>query len=369
MAWCTVVDSRGRDWAFDPAGAAQLVRSSQFNRQMVLRSKTIQRSNGFLLPTTTEVETDFNGLRQKVNEESTAATTNLGSEVAGDPEKMYEWLVLVRSDGESAGNAHRQMVRDASQATARAIGTNVSRWETAESAAKFVRDASAGVLFIGATVLSGGAALAVGGAATGLTFTGNTQDNLAQNQTMRQAMGNAAISTSFAVVTNLLIPKGLSAVGKGITGVNAAGQAARNLTMGENVALGLVSVQANIASDMVKTVLTADATSGTVASEASRQLQRQLGARSGFEVGSMLFTSWLASRGIPAVAVLNRNADAASSMAGGMLNAIGDRLVAAVNAQNASPQAGRTDLDMAFANVARIASAEQYVREVALRPA
>ena len=379
MAWYTLADAQGRRWSFDPDGAAHIIRSSQYNRELVLRSRTVQRSHGFLMPTTTEVETNFNGIRAAVQNNARASIDQLSRDVVQDPRRLYEWLVDVRTDGERAGDAHQQMVRSASRASAQAINQNVDRWENALAAAKFVRDASAGILFVGATVITGGAAfgatvsggVAFGGtaaAATALTFTGNTQDNLASNQTMRQAMGNAAISTGFAVVTNLLIPKGLGAVGRGITGVNAAGQAARNLTMGENVVLGLISVQANIAADMAKTALTADNTAGPVSREAAAQLQRQIGARTGFEVSAMLFQSWLASRGIPAVAMLERNADAVNSVAGGMLAAAGDRIVAAISQQGQQGAAARHDLDMAFTQIARIASAEQYVRQTAMRP-
>lgn len=368
MGWYSLTDPQGRGWSFDPDGAAHIIRSSHYNRQLVLRSRTVRRSQGMLLPTTTEVETNFNGIRGVVATEAETTIRQLGRDVREDPRRLYEWLVQVRVDGERAGEAHRDMMRAATRATAEAIASNVGAWETAESAARFVRDASAGILFVGATILSGGAAVAVGAGATGLTFTGNTQDNLAANQTMRQAMGNAAISTSFAVVTNLLIPRGLNVVGRGITGVSAAGQATRSLTMGENVALGLISVQANIAADVVKTALTADTTAGPVSAEAAAQLQRQVGARSAFEITSMVFSSWLSARGIPASAFLNRNADAASSVAGGLLGAVGDRVVAAISQQSREGQAAQQDLDMAFTNIARVASAEQYVRETAMMP-
>jgi hypothetical protein len=135
--------------------------------------------------------------------------------------------------------------------------------------------------------------------------------------------------------------------------------------MGQNVALGLISVQANIAADAMKTALTADSTS--MSAEAQRQFQRQLGARTGFEIGSMLFSSWLASRGIPARALLQRNADAVSSVTGGALAAIGDRLVACIAQQNCAPNTA-ANLDLVMPMIDRIASAEAYVRETAMRP-
>lgn len=374
MPWYSLADPGGRGgWGFDPDGAAHIIRGNHYNRELVRRSRVIRRDHGFFLPTTIEVETDFRNIRDDTARLARVTVNELDRDVARDPRRLYEFLVHAREDGENAGAAWRRMSQEASHATMEAINTNVGRWESALAVAKFTRDTSAGALFIGATVLSGGAALAVGGAATGLTFTGNTQDNLANNQTMRQAMGNAAISTGFAVVTNLLVPVGLGAVGRGITGVNAAGVAARNMTMGENVVLGLISVQANIASDLIKTALTADATSGAVAAEAQRQIQRQVGARSAFEISAMLFQSFLAARGIPAAPFLARNADQVTSVTGGAIAAVGDRLVAAYAAHDA--QAARPDgtpspdLDLVLTQLARTMAAEAYVREVAMRPA
>lgn len=369
MAWYTMMDRQGRGWHVDPEGAAHVIRSSLYNRELVTRSRTIVRSHGFGMPHTTEVETNFTGIRPAVDQQSRTYVDQLSNDVATDPRRLYEWLVHVREDGLRAGESHRQMQQAASRATARAIESTVNFWQGAESVARFVRDTSAGILFIGATVLSGGTALAVGAGATGLTFTGNTQDNLAQNQTMRQAMGNAAISTSFAVVTNLLIPRGLGAVGRGITGVTATGQAARSLTMGENVVLGLLSVQANIAADAAKTALTSQTTAGPVSQAAAQQMQRQIGARSGFEIGAMVFQSWLASRGIPAVGILNRNEQVVSSVTGGVLAAVGDRIVAAIADQSVEGQNRLGDLDMMMTDLQRTADAENFVREIAIRPA
>ncbi|MBK9669089.1 MAG: hypothetical protein IPO74_03610 [Thermomonas sp.] len=252
MAWMSYADGRGRGWAVDPDGCAHIFRSNHYNRQLVARSRVVTTSQGLFLPTLTQVETNFSGIREATTQAAAANVRSIVSDAANDPRRFYEYLVHVREDGESAGTHYRDMSRRATRATAASIDSHVTGWENALAAARFVRDASAGVLMVGATALSGGAALAVGAAGTGITFTGNTQDNLAANQTMRQAMGNAAISTSVSVVTNILIPRGLSAVGRGMVG---AGQ---QLSVGQNVVLGLITVQANIAGDMFKTALTAD---------------------------------------------------------------------------------------------------------------
>ena len=373
MVWFSIANPSGRGgWQFDPDGAAHIIRGNHYQRELIRRSSVIRRDHGFFMPTTTEVETDFSDIRRSVVREARVMVDRLDADLANDPRELFEFLVKLREDGESAGDAWAAMMQEATRETMKALSTNIGKWETAGSIAKLTRDVAAGALFIGATVLSGGAALAVGGAATGLTFTGNTQDNLASNQKMRQALGNAAISTSFAVVTNLLIPKGLAVAGRGMTGVNAAGKAARNLTTGENVVLGLVSVQANVGGDMIKTALTADAASGAVAAGAKKQFERQLGARTAFEITAMMLQSFLAARGIPASPFLQRNADSVASVTGGAIAAVGDRVVAALAAQDAQA-AGRgdapsPDLDLLLSRLAQTMKAEAYVREVAMRP-
>ena len=365
MVWYTMAGPNGEGWAFDPDGAAHVIRSNHYNRQLVLRSRIVRRDHGFLMPTTTEVETNFNGIRDEVTRQARVTVDQLDRDFNTNPRRLYEWLVHVREDGESAGDSWRTMSQQATRESAQAINANVDGWENALAATRFVRDASAGILFVGATVLSGGAAAAAMAGGAGLTFTGNTQDNLASNQTLRQAMGNAAIATTIAVVTNVLIPRGLSAFGRGMM---TAGQT--TLTMDQNVALGLISVQANFAGDVIKTALTAD--SSSMSETAARQFRRQMAGRAGFEITAMLFQSWLASRGIPASAFLRRSEDVVNSATGGTLSAIGDRVVAAIQNQDTQargPGVRPRDLDIAFTRLRRTMDAEAYVREVAMRPA
>lgn len=388
MGWYSMQDSRGGGWAVNPDGIAHVLRSTAYNRTLLQRASLVRVNHGWNMPTTTEVQVNFNGIRDESTRFASAAILDATSNVAADPRGIYEFLVRAREDGENAGGEYRRMVQQASAESARAIQSTVNFWESAETVAKFTRDVCAGALLIGASVLTGGTAAAgataIGGttlgtgtalagtlaAGTGLTFTGNTQDNLAAGQTMRQAMGNAAISTSIAVVTNVLVPAGMGRVSRGMTGVAASGLPARSLTMGENVVLGLVTTQANIAGDMIKTALTADAAGPAVA----QQMQRQVLARTGFEIGSMVFSSWLSSRGIPAAAFLQNSEDAANTVAGAMLSAIGDRVVSAMSQQDqqarqALPGGARPgDLDLALTQLQRVVAAESYIREVAMRP-
>ncbi|MDE2406977.1 MAG: hypothetical protein KGL91_03830 [Xanthomonadaceae bacterium] len=361
----TYVDRRGRGWAIDPDGCAHVYRSNFYNRELVRRSRFVQRSQGFLLPTTTEIETNFDDIRGATTRAASVSVSQVASDTANDVQNLYEHLVRVREDGESAGVHYRNMMREATRQTARAIESNVGGWENALAVAKFVRDASAGALLVGASVLSGGAALGVGAAGTGLTFTGNTQDNLAANQTMRQAMGNAAISTSISVVTSVLIPRGVGAVGRGMVAPGA------QLTMGQNVVLGLITVQANLAGDMLKTALTADANMPPDArAQFQRQMTAQVGARTATEMASMLFGAWLQSRGLPAGATMEIReglGNMRDSISGGALSALGDRIVAQMSSQDASASAGRA-LDLAFTQLRGVYEAESYVREVAMRP-
>ena len=361
MAWASYSDGNGQGWAVDIEGAAHVFRSAFYNRQLVQRSRMVQRNHGMFMPITTELETNFTGIREATATDARAYIDQLRPALMQSPRALYEFLVRAREDGEAAGAHYRRLSRQASQASARAIGANVDNWENAIEATKFVRDASAGAFFIGATTLTGGAAAVALGAGTGLTFVANTEDNMESGQTMRTALRNATVSTSISLVTNVLIPKGLSGVARGmVTG-------AERLTMGQNVALGLVSAQANIAADLIKTALTADpVTTEEGRRKAELSIRAQLRTRSGAELASMLFGAWLSARGIPASAVLRNSADAVNSAVGASLSSLGDRLVAAA-VRNANPSPG--NLDLVFAQLARTASAEDTVREIAMRPA
>ena len=370
MAWISFADSRGRGWQFDPDGAAHLIRSSLYNRQLVTRSSLVRTRPRALsgMPTLTEVNTDFHNIRQATTDEAVPYVLGLVQDAQGNPARFYEFLVRAREDGESAAAHLLEMRRRASEQSARAIQESVDYWESWASAARFVRDVSAGALLIGATALTGGAATAgavVGG--TGLTFTGNTQDNLESGQTLTRAMGNATITTSITVVTSFLIPKGLSSVGTAMTGRTT-------LTLGENVAVGLLTAPAGLTADLMKTAWTADAANTpAMRADAARRFQRQVGSRAGIEMASMLFGAWLQSRGIPASALLSRNAEVANTLSQATLAALGDRVVAAYTQQDQQGAGGSQgmsarELDLAFTSIEGMFRAEQFVRGVAMKP-
>jgi hypothetical protein len=180
-------------------------------------------------------------------------------------------------------------------------------------------------------------------------------------------MGNATITTSITVVTSFLIPKGLSSVGTAMTGRTT-------LTLGENVAVGLLTVQAGLAADVMKTALTADAANTpAMRADAARRFERQVGSRAGIEMASMLFGAWLQSRGIPASALLSRNAEVANTLSQATLAALGDRVVAAYTQQDqqgagASQGMSARELDLAFASIEGMFRAEQFVRGIAMKP-
>src|SRR3712207_7063836 len=102
MAWYSMADSKGRGWAFNPDGAAHVIRSNHYNRELVRRARIVRRDHGFLMPTTTEVEVDFRNIRSEVAQLARATVGQLDQDFASDPAGLYEWLVRVRDDGESA---------------------------------------------------------------------------------------------------------------------------------------------------------------------------------------------------------------------------------------------------------------------------
>lgn len=364
MAWYMAKDKNNRGWAINPEGCAHLLRSCEYNRQLAIQSKTVTRSMGFLLPTVTEVDTNFAAIRNNVKQNVAGNVTSILNECSDNPEALFDFLVRAREDSDTAGAAYHQLVRSASTATSRAISSNVDKWENAQAVAKFTRDLSAGTLLVGATVLSGGTALAYAGAGTALTLGSNMQDNVGAGQSTSLALKNAVISTTITVATTVLIPNGLGKAASAMRPAQAVASTA------ENIAVGLLTTQANIAGDMLKTALVADKNiSPAMRAQAQKQLESQVGARAAVEIGSMLFSTWLQSRGVPArltLQIKDGKAPLGEMVSGSLTGVINDRIVASVSDQEKlNSVAG---LDMAPAHIVRISDAEAFVRTTAIYP-
>lgn len=376
MAWFSVTAKNGSAWAFDPEGAAQVIRTSIYNRQLRLRSKTTRHSFSVFGPTLMQVDTDFSGFRAEVNALAAAGAGKIKTDFQEDPAALFEWLVKVRADGELAGAELHKMRREATDGSARELEKDIDDWQNLMTVAKFFRDVSAGALLVGATILSGGALAAALAGGASLTFVGNLQDNIEARQSLKQAAGNAAIATTITVITNVVIPRAGSAFAMSRATAKVAVQeggkavikTGSDFSLGENIALGLVSAAGNTAGDVAKTALTSDYAVGQFGDAAREGLLRQAGGRAAYELPSALLQAVLLSKAIPAKVILQgKPVDHWGPGAlGGTLNAVGDRVVAELVKREAAKVP--YDLDMVLTEIIGLATAEEYVRRTAMAP-
>lgn len=176
MPWTVVVDAQGRRWGVNKDGVYLMLRAALRAEKVRARSQVTSIDNGFLLPTTFVFETDWNGLRADVDQETTVFYLEAANRLARNPEEMRANLLGMIGRGRADFNAVEAMRRRANRQSSESISNNVSGWETALTVAQFVRDTSATILVVGAGMLSGGAAFGVLGAGSVLRGTATYQD-------------------------------------------------------------------------------------------------------------------------------------------------------------------------------------------------
>ena len=177
MAWEFVLDDAGRQWAVERNAMYALVRDHV--RAVETRRRAIRTSvsEGLLLPTLHNVEIDYNGLRDAVDEESRrwwSHTQNRITRMRG--EDFFEELVSLRKEAREKTDEVAQMQREAMRDTQLSINSTVDHLEAGKKVLEFVRDLSATTLVVGAGIISGGAGFAVLGAGAGLKGVSKFQD-------------------------------------------------------------------------------------------------------------------------------------------------------------------------------------------------
>ena len=176
MPWTVVVDAQGQRWGVNKEGVYLLLRGALRAEKIKARSQITSVDNGFLMPTTFLFETDWDGLRADVDQETNTFYMDAAERLSRDPASMRANLLGMMARGRGDFNAVEAMRRRATRQSSESISNNVSGWETALSVAQFTRDTSATILVVGAGLLSGGAAFGVLGAGSVLRGTATYQD-------------------------------------------------------------------------------------------------------------------------------------------------------------------------------------------------
>lgn len=176
MAWMSVADARGRGWVVDLDSAAQLCYAEAFAYEQNDRTTFPERCRGAGYPTTYSAELRQEGFRAAVRQRADASFRAFQRQLWSDGEAAYRQLIALRRDAVRLTARLRERQSNASRQTSENIDRTVQRGEMLVSASRGVRDVSASVLVLGATFLSGGAALAALGAGSALRGTGTYQD-------------------------------------------------------------------------------------------------------------------------------------------------------------------------------------------------
>lgn len=244
MTWIPFQDANGDRWAVNQEGMYLLVRAYVRSNSIRRRSRVTEVSNGFLMPTTYDFETDYNGFRGEIDNETTRWYFTAEQMVTRSGRVMRTNLLDLVATTRDNANTVERMRRSASERSAGNISSNVAGWEFALGAAQFVRDASATILVVtagiatggaavagaagaagGGTMLlgSGGAALATLGAGSVLRGVGTYQDGgtvgaAVVNATGTFVVGAIGISGSVAGVSGVADQRIMLAVGSGMSG-------------------------------------------------------------------------------------------------------------------------------------------------------
>ncbi len=175
MTWIAFSDPQtGEQWEVDQRGLWLLLRSG-----LIIRDRTnIERiDNGFMMPTTFQVTTDWTGFRAKLDTDTQTFYDDTNARLLQDGvTNLPDNLAGIRDDGIAKTQQVEDMQKKAQSDSFENIDSTVQDAETAKDVFEFVRDASATILVAGASVLSGGAAIGVLGAGSALKGVSKFQD-------------------------------------------------------------------------------------------------------------------------------------------------------------------------------------------------
>lgn len=192
MSWVPFTDDRSRPAFVNQEGLCLLVGQYRQARLVFERSRRHVESR-FLGPDLITIETDWNGIQHAKLAMAQADYLYLARLMLLRREEGREALELMRRDTENYNARLRSMQREASSATMLNMQTSISRGEMAEASARFVRNASASTLVIGASFLTGGAALGVLGAGSAMTGAVRYQDTGNVGEAVLETVGTFAV--------------------------------------------------------------------------------------------------------------------------------------------------------------------------------
>lgn len=224
MAIYTLRDRQGVTWAFDPDVIYSIIRGAVRAQLIRNRSRVVENNPGWLLPTTYNLETNWQGFRAELDSESERYWQNAEMQLRTSTETMRNNLIGLVSNATSDLAWYRNESRSVSQRSSANINRVVSNWETALTVATTVRDGSATFLIVTSGLVSGGAGFAAAGALgmTGIS-TGTAMTTLAVGSVMRGAFTWQDTGNVGSAMVNAIGSFSVGAIGIGAAGTTMAG--------------------------------------------------------------------------------------------------------------------------------------------------
>ena len=192
MPWTVITDDSGRTWSLNQLGLWILVRQNVYNRLLYSHSRVVHEHH-FFAPDRTHIETNFHLVREDRERESYPVYRDLALAIQHDGGATRSRLIEMREETEQAVADLREMQRAASHETFSSIERCVSRGQTGLAIATEVRNLSVTTLIIGSSVMTGGASLAVLGAASVLNGVSQYQDTGNIGSAVLQATGTFVV--------------------------------------------------------------------------------------------------------------------------------------------------------------------------------
>lgn len=262
MPVLSVTDPRGGVWIYNTDTVYAIIRAAVRARIIKNRSRVVTDNPAWYLPTTYYLDTNWTGLRAEVDIEAARYWSNAVAQLHIGPANFFGTLVGLVNDAITDSNWHRNTSNDCMRRSSANINRVVDNWETALTATRVVRDASATILIVTAGVLVapvGAGAAAAAGSGIGM---GGATTMLATGSVMRGAftyqdtgnVGSAAINAAGSFTVGMIGLGGASAsltsaeaatvliIGSTAQGVTAGGQAlAEGKTMQQAATAAVIS--------------------------------------------------------------------------------------------------------------------------------
>jgi len=175
MAWMTFADRARAGWHVDLDQVAQVLYAETFATEERRRSRR-EVTPGGIYPDVVNVSMNSAGFVGAVRGRTALRFTEFQERMWRSGTEAHRMLVDARMTTVRDSEFLREMQRNASRETSQNIDQAVMWGERAVGGATFLRDASATMLVVGSTLLTGGAAAAVLGAGSVLRGTGKYQD-------------------------------------------------------------------------------------------------------------------------------------------------------------------------------------------------